>query len=82
MTGKELFYQITKRGDNAGYDTQIRSYAQDLRTALFIVGPEELFQALEEAQRTKKRIELISKNEEIGFEDICCEPHGIRLVDK
>ncbi len=53
-----------------------------LCTALFIVGPEELFKALEEAQRTKKRIELVSINQEVGFEHIFCEPYEIRLVDK
>lgn len=82
MTGEELFHKITKQGDNAGYNTRIRGYAQDLRTALFIVGPEELFHSLDEAQRTKKRIELVSINEEAGYEDCFCEPHGIRLVNR
>ena len=75
MTGEELYWQFVEVGRNAKPGSEEWGYCQILMTAWVVVGPDQLFAAIETAQRTGKRIGLIEPPK-----GVYGEPNGIELV--
>lgn len=70
MTGKELFDRYQSAALRSGLGSREFHYGNILYQALRIEGEEKLFQLLEVAENTGKRIELTySKSEENTFQE-------------
>lgn len=66
MTGKQLFEKYTDAGGE---------YAQTLMTAIMAIGDEDLFDALEKAEKEDKKIALVELPD-----GIVGEPSEIEIV--
>ena len=77
MTGQAIYRRYNQEALSTKPGSDVWTYAQTLRTAYAVVGPEILYPMLEEAERTGQQIELTYP---ISPEEGLSEPTGIRLV--